>query len=62
MHMKGASGSRQTAMNDPGAQQPSQLSYQANWELVDMWANDKPVDDGYRSIYIDDFNTGDPFL
>ena len=25
MHMKGASGSRQTAMNDPGAQQPSQM-------------------------------------
>jgi len=39
-----------------------QLSYQANWELGDMWVDDKPVDDGYRSIYIDDFNTGDPFL
>ena len=25
MHVKGASGSRQTAMNDPGAQQPSQM-------------------------------------
>ena len=25
MHLKGASGSRQTAMNDPGAQQPSQM-------------------------------------
>ena len=27
-----------------------QLSYQANWELVITWVNDKPVDDGYRSI------------
>ena len=25
MHMKGASGCRQTVMNDPGAQQPSQM-------------------------------------
>ena len=25
MHVKGAYGSRQTAMNDPGAQQPSQM-------------------------------------
>ena len=25
MHMEGASGSRQTVMNDPGAQQPSQM-------------------------------------
>ena len=25
MHVKGASGSRQTAMNDPGAQQPSPM-------------------------------------
>ena len=23
-----------------------QLSYQANWELVDVWVNDKPIDDG----------------
>ena len=29
-----------------------QLSYQANWELVIMWVDDKPVDDGYISIYI----------
>ena len=27
------------------------LSYQANWEVVIIWADDKPVDDGYRSIY-----------
>ena len=26
------------------------LSYQANWEVVVIWADDKPVDDGYRSI------------
>ena len=25
VHVKGASGSRQTAMNDPGAEQPSQM-------------------------------------
>ena len=24
-----------------------QLSYQANWELVIMWVNDKPVDNMY---------------
>ena len=24
-----------------------QLSYQANWELVITWVNDKPVDGGY---------------
>ena len=24
-----------------------QLSYQANWELVVMWVDTKPVDDGY---------------
>ena len=27
-----------------------QLSYQANWELVVMWVDCKPVDDGYRSL------------
>ena len=27
-----------------------QLSYQANWELVIVWIDDKPLDDGYRSI------------
>ena len=27
-----------------------QLSYQVNWELFVMWVDDKPVDDGYRSI------------
>ena len=27
-----------------------QFSYQANWELVVMWVDDKPVDDGYKSI------------
>ena len=29
-----------------------QLSYQANCELVIMWVDYKPVDDGYRSIYL----------
>ena len=24
-----------------------QLSCQASWELVVMWVNDKPLDDGY---------------
>ena len=24
-----------------------QLSYKANWELVVMWVNDRPVDSGY---------------
>ena len=33
------------------------LSYQANWELVAIWVNDKPVDDEYRSIHIHDVNT-----
>ena len=39
MHMKGASGSRQTVMNDPGAQQPSQMfltwvkARPRHWEL-----------------------------
>ena len=27
-----------------------QLTFQANSELVVMWVNDKPVDDGYRSL------------
>ena len=27
MHVKGASGCRQTAMNDPGAQKPSQMFF-----------------------------------
>ena len=27
-----------------------QLIYQANWELVVMWVDNKPVDDGYRSM------------
>ena len=26
-----------------------QLSYKAKWELVVMWVNDKPIDDGLRS-------------
>ena len=26
-----------------------QLKYQANWELVVMWVDDKPVDDEFRS-------------
>ena len=29
-----------------------QMSYQANWELVFVWVDYKPKDDGYRSIYI----------
>ena len=29
-----------------------QLSYQACCELVIMWVDYKPVDDGYRSIYL----------
>ena len=29
-----------------------QLCYQAYWELVITWVNDKPKDDGYRSIYM----------
>ena len=28
-----------------------QLSYQANWQLIVMLIDDKPVDDGYISIY-----------
>ena len=28
-----------------------QFSYQANWELVVMSVDCKPVDDGYRYIY-----------
>ena len=24
-----------------------QLSHQANWQLIIMWVNDKPVDSGY---------------
>ena len=32
-------------------------SYLANWELVAIWVNDKPVDDEYRSIHIHDVNT-----
>ena len=24
-----------------------QFSYQANWELVILWVNDKPLDSGY---------------
>ena len=32
----------------------NQLSYQANWDLVVMWVNDKPVDDGYRCIPVYD--------
>ena len=31
---------------------PYQLSYQVNWELVVMWVDYKPVDYGYRSIYL----------
>ena len=27
-----------------------QLSYQADWELVIMWVNDKPVDDGISDV------------
>lgn len=27
-----------------------QFSYQHKWELVVMWVDDKPVDDGYKSI------------
>ena len=37
MHMKGASGCRQTVMNDPGAQQPSQMFLtwvKAKWRIV----------------------------
>ena len=37
MHMKGAPGCRQTVMNDPGAQQPSQMSLtwvKAKWRIV----------------------------
>ena len=26
-----------------------QFSFQGNWELVVMWVDDKPVDDGYES-------------
>ena len=29
-----------------------QLSYQANWELVVMWGDNKPIDDIYIYIYI----------
>ena len=29
-----------------------QLSYQANWELAFTWVDHKPVDDGYRCIYL----------
>ena len=29
-----------------------QLSYRANCVLVIMWVDYKPVDDGYRSIYL----------
>jgi len=28
-----------------------QLSNQANWELVIMWVNDKPLDDEYGPAY-----------
>ena len=29
-----------------------QLSYQAYWELVVRWVDEKPADDGYKSIYM----------
>ena len=29
-----------------------QLSYQAKWRLVVMWVDFKPVDDGFRSMYM----------
>ena len=35
-----------TSLHDSGAVF-NQLSYQANWELVVAWVNDKSVDCGY---------------
>ena len=29
-----------------------QLIYQANWELVIIWVDDKPIDYGYRFVYV----------
>ena len=26
-----------------------QFSFQTDWELIIMWLNNKPIDDGYRS-------------
>ena len=45
-----------TQFLDPGLCDASavlyQLSYQANWELIIMWVNDTPVDDGDTSIHV----------
>lgn len=43
---KGQNGDSNPALFDAGA-----VLYQLTWsELVVMWVNDKPVDDGYRSL------------
>ena len=28
-----------------------QSSYQANWELIVLWVDNKPIDNGYRSTF-----------
>ena len=43
MHVKGASGSRQTAMNDPGAQQPSQMFF--------TWVKARPQHRELRALH-----------
>ena len=46
MHMKGASGCRQTVMNDPGAQQPSQMFFLT-------WVKARPQHRELRALQMD---------